>query len=167
MLLCLTSCSSNPDQLKEGDIVFQIGKSEQSKMITEVTGSKWTHCGIIVYKDNKPYVLEAVNVVKLTELNNWIDRGADKEYKVKRETSDVLKINYSNYLGIAYDYAFKFDNDKWYCSELVYVIYYKQFNIKLCEPKKVKDFDIEKYGSVMKERGISAEQLVVAPSDLL
>ena len=32
---------------KEGDIVFQISKSEQSPLIQYATGSPWTHCGIV------------------------------------------------------------------------------------------------------------------------
>lgn len=115
--------SKDSNDLKEGDIVFQISKSRQSPFVQLATASPWSHCGIIVYKNGKPYVLEASNVVKLTELQKWINRGKGKIWRSKRVLDDCPKIQYKKYLGQPYDLAFKFDNNKMYCSELVYVIY--------------------------------------------
>lgn len=36
---------------KEGDILFQVSKSGQSPLIQKATGSKWSHCGVVVEKD--------------------------------------------------------------------------------------------------------------------
>ena len=38
------------ENLKEGDLLFQISKSAQSPLIALATGSVYTHCGILVEK---------------------------------------------------------------------------------------------------------------------
>jgi len=82
--------------------------------------------------------------------------------------SKDIKIRYKKYLGKSYDLQFKFNNGKYYCSELVYEIYKEQLDTVLCTPKKVKEYYLpDKVKRAMKRRNISEEQLVVAPCDLL
>lgn len=152
--------------LKEGDIVFQTSKSAQSKYIMLATKSQWSHCGIIVEKSDGLYVLEAISTVSLTPYQQWVDRGRDKRVSVKRYTEESIKIMYSKYLGKPYDLAFKFDNGKWYCSELVYDIYKQQLGVELCKPRPVGDYVMSGLDKVLTKRGIDKNQLVVAPSDL-
>ena len=148
---------------KEGDILFQESHSKQSPFIQHATGSKWTHCGIVVYKNNQPYVLEASNVVKLIPLGKWLDRG---DYKQRRVLSNCPKIKYKKYLGKPYDTSFRLDNDKYYCSELVYDIYKNQLGIEF-KLRRVKDYNINGLESILKNRNIHLNQEVIAPSDLL
>lgn len=169
-LLCLVSvsCCSKPEakNLKEGDIVFHTSTSQQAPFIIAATHSPWSHCGIIIEKANGLYVLEAVSTVKLTPYNQWAKRGKGGIVKVKRYTDEPIKIKYKKYLGRAYDMAFKFGNNKWYCSELVYDIYKQQLGVELCVPRPVRDYNISGASKQMKRRGINKEQLVVAPCDL-
>ena len=162
----LYSQSGNHSELQEGDVVFQISQSKQSPKVALATGSQWTHCGVIVMKNDKPYVLEASSVVKLTPWDEWKQRGKSGITSMKRYSDEPLKISYKKYLGKSYDLAFKFDNGKWYCSELVYDIYLNQFGVKLCEPRPVSDYHIIGMSQTLKRRGISTDQLVVAPIDL-
>lgn len=155
------------DEWKEGDIVFQISKSEQSPLIQYATGSRWSHCGIVVEKDGKFYVLEASNVVKLTPIDSWIKRGRYGSVKKRRILDRDVKVRYSKYLGKPYDLAFKFDNGKYYCSELVWLIYKEQFGIELCKPRKIKEYNLAGIRKHLTRRGMNENQLVVAPSDLL
>lgn len=154
---------------KDGDIIFQSSQSFQSTAIKIGTVSKYSHCGIIVMKNDKPYVLEAHKGVELTPLNKWIDRGVlCNHYKIMRlEDAKKLKINYT--LGIPYDLDFRFNNGKYYCSELVWDIY-KDNNINLCNPKQLKEYhflNVPLVKKKIKERGFTLEQSVVAPSDLV
>ncbi len=152
--------------LKEGDIVFQTSKSTQSKYIILATKSQWSHCGIIIEKPDGLYVLEAITTVSLTPYQQWGERGRGKRVGMKRYTEEPIKIKYSKYLGKRYDKVFKFGNNQWYCSELVYDIYKRQLGVELCEPRPVSDYVIGGLDKILTKRGIDKNQLVVAPSDL-
>lgn len=159
-------------EVHEGDVIFQTSKSQQSPLIQIATRSKITHCGIIVMRGGKPYVLETLKTLVLTPLDKFIARGEDGKYWIKRSSKENIKLKYAKYLGKPYDLAFKFDNGRFYCSELVYDIYQKQLGIELAEPRQVKDYLIlftdrlPKLKHAMKRRGISKEQYAIAPVDI-
>lgn len=163
----LTANAGYAADWKEGDIVFQISKSEQSPLIQYATGSPWSHCGIVVKKDGQFFVLEASNVVKLTPIDSWIKRGRFSSVKKRRVLDRDVKVRYSKYLGKPYDLAFKFNNGKYYCSELVWLIYKEQFGVELCKPRKIKEYNLVGIRKHLIRRGMNENQLVVAPCDLL
>ena len=163
----LNSSSIDLSEVKEGDIIFQTSKSSQSPFIVLATHSRWSHCGIVVEKNNAFYVLEASSTVKLTPLKEFVNRGRFGSYKIRRVFDKPLKVKYKKYLGAKYDLAFKFDNNKYYCSELVYLIYKDQFNYSLGTPKKVSEYTLCGMSSLLKRRNISKDQYVIAPSDIL
>ena len=72
-------------------------------------------------------------------------------YKRRRVLNKSVKIKYAKYLGKRYDLAFKFNNDKYYCSELIYDIYKDQFGIQLATPKPIKSYHIFGLGKLMKK----------------
>lgn len=168
----LTTEKGPVSEVREGDVIFQTSKSQQSPLIQIGTRSKITHCGIIVMRGGKPYVLETLKTLVLTPLDKFIARGEDGKYWIKRSSKENIKIKYAKYLGKPYDLAFKFDNGRFYCSELVYDIYQKQLGIELAEPRQVKDYLIlftdrlPKLKRAMKRRGISKEQYAIAPVDI-
>ena len=168
----LTAETGPVSEVREGDVIFQTSKSQQSPLIQIGTRSKITHCGIIVMRGGKPYVLETLKTLVLTPLDKFIARGEDGKYWIKRSSRENIKIKYAKYLGKPYDLAFKFDNGRFYCSELVYDIYQKQLGIELAEPRQVKDYLIlftdrlPKIRRAMKRRGISKEQYAIAPVDI-
>ena len=168
----LTAETGPVSEVREGDVIFQTSKSQQSPLIQIGTRSKITHCGIIVMRGGKPYVLETLKTLVLTPLDKFIARGEDGKYWIKRSSRENIKIKYAKYLGKPYDLAFKFDNGRFYCSELVYDIYQKQLGIELAEPRQVKDYLIlftdrlPKLKRAMKRRGISKEQYAIAPVDI-
>ena len=168
----LTAETGAVSEVREGDVIFQTSKSQQSPLIQIGTRSKITHCGIIVMRGGKPYVLETLKTLVLTPLDKFIARGEDGKYWIKRSSKENIKIKYAKYLGKPYDLSFKFDNGRFYCSELVYDIYQKQLGIQLAEPRQVKDYLIlftdrhPKLKRAMKRRGISKEQYAIAPVDI-
>ena len=168
----LTAQTEPIKEVREGDVIFQTSQSQQSPLIQIATRSKISHCGIIVMKNGKPYVLETLKTLVVTPLDKFIARGEDGKYWLKRSKKENIKIKYGSYLGKPYDLAFKFDNDKFYCSELIYDIYKNQLGIELCEPKKVSDYlilgtdQLPQIEKAMKKRGIIKEQYAVAPVDI-
>ena len=158
--------------VREGDVIFQTSQSSQSPLIQIGTRSHITHCGIVVIKEGKPYVLETLKTLVLTPLDKFVARGKDGKYWLKRSDKENIKIDYAHYLGKPYDLAFSFDNDIYYCSELVYDIYKNQLGIELCKPKQVGDYlilgtdKLDKIENTMQRRGITKEQYAVAPVDV-
>lgn len=174
MLLELSTAQSKPiaEIVREGDVIFQTTQSKQSPLIQLATRSKISHCGIVVIKNGKPYVLETLNTLKLTPLNKFVARSKGGRYWLKRSDKENIKIKYDHYLGKSYDVAFRLDNDIYYCSELIYDIYKNQLGIELCKPKQVGDYlilgtdKLDKIEDTMQRRGITKEQYVVAPVDV-
>ena len=174
MLLELSTAQSKPiaEIVREGDVIFQTTQSKQSPLIQLATRSKISHCGIVVMRNGKPYVLETLNTLKLTPLDKFVARSKGGKYWLKRSDKENIKIKYDHYLGKSYDVAFRLDNDIYYCSELVYDIYKKQLGIELCVPKKIDNYLIfctdrlPKIKKEMQRRGIKKEQYAVAPVDL-
>ncbi len=174
MLIELATAQSQPirEIVKEGDVIFQTTQSRQSPLIQLATRSNISHCGIVVMRNGKPYVLETLNTLKLTPLDKFVARSKGGKYWLKRSDKENIKIRYEHYLGKPYDVAFRPDNDIYYCSELVYDIYKKQLGIELCEPKKIDDYlilctdRIPKIKAEMARRGIKKEQYAVAPVDI-
>jgi len=169
LVLCISfiCCyAGNGVEYNEGDIVFQISKSSQSKYIALATNCFLTHCGVLIEKDGQLYVLEASNKTKLTPFNDWCDRGLFGMFWTKYCPKQNVKINYSKYLNKPYDLQFKFDNGKYYCSELVYEIYKNELGIELCKPRQIKEYNIWGCKSLMQKRHMNENQYVVAPSDI-
>ena len=173
MLIELMSATTKAtENIREGDVIFQTSTSEQSPLIKLATRSVITHCGIIIMKGSKPYVLETSWTLQLTPLDKFIARGKGGRYWLKRSEKDNIKIEYAHYMGKPYDLAFSFNNDISYCSELVYDIYKKQLGIELCEPKKVGDYMILGVDKLpwlkkaMKKRDITKQQYAVAPVEV-
>lgn len=136
---------------ESGDIIFQISVSAQSKAIQEATHSRYSHMGIIFREGREYFVYEAVQPVKITDLSEWIRRGEDGHYVVKRLKNPItlapedirkLKATAGKYLNRDYDSYFGWTNDKIYCSELVWKVYQEGLGIRLGEPQQLQDFDL-------------------------
>lgn len=154
---------------QQGDVIFHVSESSQSAAIQLGTWSRYSHCGLIIMKNGKPYVLEAENGVELTPIRQWLKRGKlGHHYRVMR-LKDEQKLNLPYQLGGRYDRAFRFNNDKYYCSELVWELYGKN-SINLCTPKALQDYHFLYLPMVQKHinsRGFTMEQKVVAPVDIV
>lgn len=136
-------------ELRDGDIVFQQSKSSQSAAVAAATHSRYTHMGMIRLRDGKPVVVEAVQPVKETPYAAWVARGVGKHVVVKRFseplTDDSLKRMHAiedSFLGKAYDLAFAWDDERIYCSELVWKVYDRGAGVQLGTVQKLRDFDL-------------------------
>lgn len=153
MLLLPGACTRGPAaELKNGDIIFHTSRSGQSQAIQRATGSRYSHMGLVFFRDRKPFVFEAVQPVKYTPLDQWIARGEDGHYVVRRlkNASTVLtpaalarmeKLAKS-WLGRPYDLSFEWSDQRMYCSEVVWKLYERVLDIELGELQALREFDL-------------------------
>ncbi|MCB1193017.1 MAG: YiiX family permuted papain-like enzyme [Leptospiraceae bacterium] len=167
--------------LEEGDIIFHESKSRQSIAIKLATKSKYTHLGIIFKYKNVYQVLEAIEPVKITSLNSFIERGKNNHFVIKRlrdrkkilskEVVQKMKTYGNSLLGKHYDIYFEWDDKRFYCSELVWKLYNKFAKVRIGELKKLKDFDLSSpmVKSLIEKRfgaKINYEEPVISPNDM-
>ncbi len=136
---------------QNGDIVFQDSESSQSKAIKLATGSDFSHCGIVMNINDERMVLEAVQPVKVTPIDEWFARGTDGKYTMKRlKNSEILteKVGTKmwqigeSFIGKNYDIFFDWGDDRLYCSELVWKIYKRGAGIEVDARKKRKEYNL-------------------------
>ncbi|MEM9539317.1 MAG: YiiX family permuted papain-like enzyme [Cyanobacteria bacterium P01_E01_bin.42] len=139
-------------EAQNGDIIFQTSRSSQSLAIQRATKSKYSHMGIIYVKGDRAFVYEAVEPVKLTPLDEWIDRGERGHHVIKRLVNAREKLTpeaLNKMLAIGqtfenkhYDLYFEWSDDRIYCSELVWKIYKRALNIEIGKLQTLQEFDL-------------------------
>lgn len=130
-LLMLPADHADMPPLETGDLILQSHKDIQAWPVAVASGSRFSHIGVIIMRqDDAEYqVLDSAGKVRQWPLEQWLDRGHGKQFQVyrdKRLTPDQkaqLVAAATPYYGKPYDYVFLFDNDGFYCSELIYNLY--------------------------------------------
>jgi hypothetical protein len=162
-VLFVTSTHAAP-ALRDGDLIFHTSRSTQSAAIQRATHSPYSHVGIILYRDDKPFVFEAIATVRYTPLADWIARGDGGRYVVKRlarpltpEQAAQLRVAARQFEGKPYDLYFEWSDERIYCSELVWKMYEQALGVQLGTRQKLREFDLsdpvvmakmrERYGS--------------------
>lgn len=168
-------------EIQNGDIIFQTSTSGQSKAIQLATGSKYSHMGIIYKQGNDFFVYEAIQPVKLTPIKDWISRGENGHFVVKRLknsekflTAATLKRMIQigeKFSGKDYDLYFEWSDSRIYCSELVWKIYKEAVGIEIGELERLGNFNLtdkavkqkltERYGD-----NIPNDELVISPASM-
>jgi len=138
--------------LKDGDIVFHTSRSAQSLAVQRATGSRYSHMGIVLLRDGKPYVFEAVQTVRYTPLAQWAARGNGGHYVAKRlRNADTLltpgavarlRAGTSDFEGRPYDLTFEWSDRRIYCSELVWKLYQRALGVRIGELQKIREFNL-------------------------
>lgn len=167
--------------LQNGDIVFQSGVGQQAKAVIAATDSKWTHVGVVFQEQDQWWVLEAVQPVKITKLSDFIKRHPSSFHARRlKDTSAITpeamtraKTWAKDQLQKPYDFKFLWDDDKLYCSELVWKLYKHAADVELCNPRPTDSYNLEDpaVASLVKKRFGGIDNLpkdtpTVAPSDL-
>jgi len=180
-LVCLAGNDSLAEQLRDGDIIFHTSRSEQSIAIQKATHSRFSHMGIIFFRDGDPYVYEAINTVQYTPFEKWIARGEGGHYVVKRlrdvdqilTAQGIAKLRQEavKFQGRPYDLTFEWSDSRIYCSELVWKIYDRGLGVRIGRLQKLRDFDLSHAAvkAKMKERygdNIPMEETVISPSEM-
>ncbi|MBB6463941.1 YiiX/YebB-like N1pC/P60 family cysteine hydrolase [Flammeovirga kamogawensis] len=165
-LLCILFCgctttSFNISDLKPGDIIFQdVDCGPFCDAVDKVTsgynGKDFSHCALVVQENDSLFIIEAVGqgVVK-TSFHQFFGKkiaaGGTLVGRVKKQYAYLAPKAAKNafqYLGKEYDDVFDINNDKYYCSELVYETYREANNGKdvfKLFPMTYKDPDTQDY----------------------
>jgi uncharacterized protein YycO len=131
--------------LCEGDIIFQETRSEQSTVIALATGSRFSHTGIVLRRNGRLVVYEAVGPVRVASIRDFIRQGIGGRYVVRRlksgapdrEAAARLKAYCDLQLGKPYDFGFMWSDEKMYCSELVWKAYRSGMGLTVGEPQNL------------------------------
>lgn len=117
--------------LQDGDFIFQsIDCGPLCEAINQVTeGYKnhdFNHMGMVVIQNNETFVMEAAGTeVSLTPYDAFVGKTEMPMYvgRLKRKYRRLIPqaINFGKkQLGKPYDVNYLYDNEKYYCSELIY-----------------------------------------------
>jgi len=125
-------------QPQEGDVIFQsLPHGPVVWAIEGVTRSPYSHCGIVAKSDDQWIVYEAYRGVSATPLNAFLARGRGGGfvvYRLRDEHREHIPQTLAccqTYLGRPYDIRYRLDDEKIYCSELIYKAYRDATNGKL------------------------------------
>jgi len=143
--LLISSCNSDEKEfkLKQGDLLFQnSGSGEIATAIKDVTATpfskNYSHVGMAIQKKRQWFVLEAIPKVGVcqTPIKKFLNRNKNK-YNKSKTTVARLDNYYQPYITNAieygikrinkpYDEIFLWDDDSYYCSELIYKMFSTQ-----------------------------------------
>jgi hypothetical protein len=134
--------------VRTGDIVLHTSHSKQAVAIAWATKSVYTHTGIVVVENGKPYVYEAVSKVRKTPLDRWIARG--DALKVLRHpdvaASPTKQARIARaartHVGKPYDLSFSPGADRLYCSEYVHAVFARA-GVDVGKVQHVRDLDVD------------------------
>jgi hypothetical protein len=151
-------------------------------MVGALTRSRWTHVGVVFNETSGPMVLEAVSPVRFTPIAQWIARGKNSGYVVKRlrhaavrltpEVIAKLRARGKTWLGRPYDVQFRWDDESLYCSELVYKLFERAAGIELGSIEHASDMNLddERVKRALKKRfargGFDQAEPVVTPDSI-
>lgn len=137
----IISFNTNAFHLKNGDLIFQESCStnvnDAIKTVTSsADGYNFTHVGIVYIQEADTFVIEAAPPsVSVTPLQNYLYPDSEKSCPPVSVVGRLVEkyqslIPYAirealRLVGKEYDYIFILNNDKYYCSELIYDILLK------------------------------------------
>jgi hypothetical protein len=143
---------------KHGDIVFQsLPSSPLTDMIEGVTRSSYSHCGIVLQKSGGWMVIEAIGPVRQIPLSDWIHQGLRNGFAAYRlkppynANADVFVNRAEHYIGRPYDFRYEMDDEKIYCSELVFKAFRSAAHEDLGHLLKLKELNWKPYAGLIRQ----------------
>ncbi len=119
LLAWILATAADATDLRDGDIIFHTSRSAQSVAIQRATHSPYSHVGVIIFREGKPYVFEAISTVQYTSLSKWTARGEGGRFVVKRLKRALTETEKSKlrtaarvYEGKIYDLYFEWSDQR-------------------------------------------------------
>ncbi|MFH0910574.1 MAG: YiiX/YebB-like N1pC/P60 family cysteine hydrolase [Planctomycetota bacterium] len=161
---------------QEGDVVFQsLPHADLVDAIEGVTGSPYSHCGVVVREEGRWLVVEAIGEVQKTPLWKWIFRGRGGRlaaFRLKPEyRQDIPRFvgELNPFLGRPYDFSYSMDDEFLYCSELVYKAYRNATGQELGTLKRLGEMNWKPYEETIRryeEGPTPLDRLMITPRHL-
>jgi len=132
---------------QEGDILFQsLPRGELVDAIEGVTGSEWSHCGILLRQGGRWVVAEALGEVTYTPALLWIVRGRDARVAVYRipdlsRHARSIEAGVERLRGRPYDFKYAPDDEEIYCSELVHKVFARELGVEIGQWERLGDLN--------------------------
>lgn len=164
-----------------GDFVFQsLPHNPLIDAIEGSSGSPFSHCGIVKQRSvekkhgDEWMVIEAIGPVKETPWAHWIAQGRESAYVVFRLRDPLAKkvpailAAAEKYEGRPYDIHYDMDDEKIYCSELLYKSVRDATGRKLGRIRKLGELKWQPYEKVIRSienGGLPLEREMITPRD--
>jgi hypothetical protein len=159
-----------------GDFVFQSFPHDPvTDAIEGSTGSPFSHCGIVALRGDRWMVIEAVGPVKETPLPAWIAQGRDDAFVAYRLRAPLVNkvpaiiAAAERYKGRPYDLHYDFDDERIYCSKLIYKAVRDATGRKLGRLRKLGELNWRPYEKVIRRLengGLPLDRQMITPRDL-
>lgn len=135
--------------------------------------------GIIYLEQAKPFVFEASQTVRLSPLHDWIARGKDGHFVVKRLANATRVLDYGAlkrmkqvgkaFKGKSYDPYFEWSDNRMYCSELFWKIYKRALGLDIGKRQTMSEFHLSDplVQAKVRERfgeSLPKDETVISPS---
>jgi hypothetical protein len=176
LMLFATSAMAATYEPREGDVVFQsLRGSPLKELIEGATESKFSHCGMVVRRDGRWMVIEAVGPVREIALADWIAHGVKRDFAAFRldprydARIPAIIAEARKFLGRPYDFRYRFDDEKIYCSELVFKAFQNVTGELLGRVRKVRELKWEPYEQFIEELEggpVPLDRELITPRDL-
>lgn len=150
------------NNIESFDIILSKGQSMQSRLISllKFSTNDYSHIGILVKENGALFVLHSTpdgtkkNGIRYDDFQTFLDLSKVSDCKILRhqnlsnDSCTKLKLEMNRFKSIQKPFDFDFDNfndEKIYCSELVWLVFYKaglikQSDFDLTKPIYPKDF---------------------------
>jgi hypothetical protein len=161
---------------RDGDIIFQsLPHMPLINAIEGATQSPYSHCGIVAQEQGRWYVYEALNRVRRVSLLRFCLQGRGDRFIVYRLREEDQKyvpdmLRYVRSVqGRPYDMRYEMDDEKIYCSELIYKAYQSAAHQPLGQTVRFGDLDWKPYEQlvVQLERGtVPVDRVMIPPRQL-
>ena len=161
---------------QHGDILFQsLPHNPVIDAIEGSTGSAYSHCGIVARKAGGWWVLEAIGPVRETPLRNWVLQGREWKFAAHRlkpgwqSKIPAMLAAARTFKGRPYDLQYEFDDEKIYCSELIYKGFQQAAGESMGTIRRLGELNWRPYEAVIRQitgGELPLQREMITPKDL-
>ncbi len=143
---------------QEGDVLFQsLPHGALTNAIEGSTHSPWSHCGIVARERDQWVVYEAYGSVQHVPLDTFWKRTRRHQFAVYRwkqphdaQINDILAAVRTR-VGLPYDAKYEMDDEKIYCSELIYKAFHDVTGQPMGDLVRLDDLNWQPYEQTIRQ----------------